>query len=776
MQLLKPIFSIVVKKRFYIPLLLLFIFFFIWFITPLKPLFIENYSTIILADDDQLLRAYLAEDEQFRFPLTSDKKLPKKYITALLHYEDRTYYKHHGIRVKSILYSLYLNIKKGRRVRGGSTLTMQLARMSTKHKRSYFNKLKEILLALKIDAHKSKEEILHLYAAQAPMGGNIAGVPAASYRYFGKPMENITWAEAALLAVLPNAPGLIHTKRNRPLLLQKRNRLLRSLHQAGKIDALTLSSALDEPIPKVKPLPFHAPHFAQMVKGKATKREIQTTLNMELQKLCEEQVSIYHPSLLSQGITNCAALVCDKRSGAVRAYVGSADFFKKEYAGEVDGIQALRSPGSLIKPVLTAALFDRGPFTPKTKVYDIPTYFGTYTPQNATREFHGLVAIDEALIKSLNVPFIRLLNYYGIEDFYTLLKEMEISTLTKPFYRYGLPLILGAFETSLWDLSGLYLTLGNQGASVKPHFHRENIQDTAHYFSPAAAEMTTEILKSLTRPGDEYYWEEFNRQLPIAWKTGTSYGKKDGWSIGYDDHYLVAVWTGNFSGHGNAAIGGAATAAPLMFTLFNALNSKARKPSGQTIVENEYKDIEICKTSGYLAGRHCPEKEIISVPNSSNRKEKLCPYHKTFHIDPYTGHSVCSRCWDEKEKRSLFIISPPARVLLQKRGFETDSIPQHKSTCINSEEQQQMELIYPQEEISILSPRNSKGYYEKTVFKAIHQRNSATLFWFLNGNYLGESSGPDHTIAVDLQAGEHLLHVEDEEGFKRQIKFSSYRN
>lgn len=762
------------KKRIFIPLLLLLLACFMWLIRPPAPLFPNDYSTVVTDKNGTLLRAYLTQDRQFRFPLDSGKTLPDKYIKALIHYEDKAFFSHPGMHFPSLFNSLYINIKKGERLRGGSTITMQLIRQSQKNKRTYANKLKEIAYAIKIERHLSKKEILRLYATHAPMGGNIVGVPAACYRYFGKPMEKITWSEAALLAVLPNAPGLIHTGRNRSRLKIKRDQLLHSLLTSNEIDTLTYTLACSEPIPQTRPLPFHAPHFTNFVAQDREGKSIQTTLDLSVQKQAEQELEHYMPTLRALGIRNCATLICERTTGNVLAYCGSSTYGDTIYQGYVDGVQALRSPGSLLKPILTAALFDRGPFTPQTKIYDIPTFLGTYTPQNASKEFLGIVSLKEALIRSLNVPYIRLLNYYGLEDFYLLLKDLGISTLHRPHYTYGLPLVLGAVESSLWDLTGLYLTLANKGKRMQPMPFPTEQTHSCSLFSAAATEMTEEILQTLNRPGEEYYWEEFNRQLPIAWKTGTSYGRKDGWAIGYTDEYVIGVWTGNFSGRGNAAIGGAATAAPLMFSLFNRLSTEQQNSAISP--KGNYQKVEICVSSGYLAGRECDKTTSIKVPNKDQRREKICPYHKRYHLDPQSGKSVCSHCWEAHIEKSLFIISPPARLALQKRGVETDSIPAHKEQCPGFVDERRMTIIYPIEGTELLTPRTKRDSYEKTILKAAHQREEATLFWYIDGIFKGETTNGRHTLALDLPAGEHRLLIEDDEGYERQIKFTSYRN
>lgn len=766
--------ALLVKKRIVIPLVLPLVVLSIWLMIPPPPLFPNDYSTVITDRRGVLLRAQLTADAQFRFPMDDTVQVPEKYKKALISYEDRTFQKHPGVHIPSLIQSVFLNIRKGKRIRGGSTITMQVIRLSQKNKRTYAHKIKEIAHALRLERHRSKEDILRYYATHAPMGGNIVGVPAACYRYFGKPMEKITWSEAALLAVLPNAPGLIHTERNRKLLKNKRNRLLKTLHSQGEFDTLTYELACAEPIPRRKRLPFIAPHFTTFVSQISNNTHIKTTLDQSIQRDVERELQHYIPTLRALGIGNCAALICERKSGQVLAYCGSANYSDSLHDGCVDGVQALRSPGSLIKPILSTALFDRGPFTPQTRIYDIPTFFGTYAPQNASKEFYGMVTLKESLIRSLNIPYIRLLNYYGLEDFYLLLKEMGVSTLNRPHYSYGLPLILGAFETSLWDLTTLYLTLANKGKLTAPHALLEEEKTECTIFTAAATEMTEEILQTLTRPGEELYWEEFNRQLPIAWKTGTSWGRKDGWAIGYTDQFVIAVWTGNFSGRGNAAIGGAATAAPLMFSLFNTLTME--KQSYPIFKEGLYQKISICSQSGYLAGRACQDRDTIAVPNNNTRHEKICPYHKRYHIDPESNKSVCSLCWEEHEERSLFIISPPARLKLQQRGIETDSIPAHKNQCPGFDNEKRMSILYPVEGTELLTPRNYQGVYEKSVLRAAHQREEATLFWYIDGIFRGETSQNNHTLALDIPAGDHTLLIEDDEGYSRQIKFTSFRN
>jgi penicillin-binding protein 1C len=766
--------------RYLYVLFILFIVFLTWLFWPVIYPFPERYSKLIYDTKGTLLHAFLAEDDQLRFP-PDTIALSKKYVRAAVIYEDRRYYFHPGVDVLSLINAFISNLQAGKNIRGGSTIPMQIARLARPKNRSYINKIRECFTAIKLSVHYSKSELLRMYAAHVPMGANIVGIHAASYRYFGKPAGKLSWAEAALFAVLPNSPSLINLSKKRIQLIRKRNALLYKMYQMGSLDSLTCALACSEPLPEHnRNLPFSAPHFCHFVDARQHAMIIRTTLDLEIQKRVVDVIENYKPLLTQLSIPNLAVLVTETGSGNVRAYVGSQDYSDTLNAGRVDGIQSYRSTGSLLKPFLVAKSLDRGPFTLASLIRDVPTFYGTFCPQNASKEFQGLVTIEDLLIQSLNVPAVRLLNRYGVRDFYGFLQKGGLDGLFRSAAGYGLTLILGGAEASLWELSHLYLHLANYG-TYKPMIYIEANEpiirgdQNKKLFSEGSAWLVLTALNKLSRPGVAYYWYNFNDQIPVAWKTGTSYGQRDGWAIGVNRQWTVAVWAGNFSGEGNASLGGAKSAAPLLFDIFNAISDYS-KPLWFEEPEYDLTEVACCKTSGYPAGPHCPEQIMIKRP-LVQFNTGTCTYHKRYLVDKNSGKSVCSLCWTGIDTTwvTRFVVSASTRDILIKAGKTADVIPVHAGNCPGFIDEGRLELVYPLDGIKILVPRDYNSAYEKVVFSATHQHTGMRLFWYLNGSFIGETE-KNHQLAVALEPGKYNLNVQDEEGYSRMVSFLAYRN
>jgi len=480
--------------------------------------------------------------------------------------------------------------------------------------------------------------------------------------------------------------------------------------------------------------------------------------------------------LAHQGIHNLAVLVAETESATIRAYAGSQSYFDSLYGGQVNGVQARRSTGSLLKPFLVAKALDRGPYTMASKIQDVPTYYGSFAPQNASKDYYGLVSLATLLLESLNVPAVRMLNSYGVADFYETLKQAEFRGLFRSPEGYGLTLIIGGAEASLWELVQIYCSLGNMGRFKRLHYLQDghSTQNEKELYSRGSAWLVLNVLNKLARPEAEYYWQHFNDQVPVAWKTGTSYGQKDGWAIGVNRQWTIGVWVGNFTGDGNAAIGGAQSAAPLLFMLFNRL-TRRNLPMWFDEPKDDLKEILCCAASGYPAGPHCPETVMLERPVISF-VPGVCPFHRRYLIDKKSGKSVCSLCWNHADTVwvTRTIVPPDVKDILQKRGQDTDSIPLHSSACPTFSEMHRLEIVYPVDGIKILIPRDYLGDYEKVVFSAKHQQPSIHLFWFLDNSFLGETIAI-HEMAVDLRSGKHRLTVQDEEGFVRTIKFQAFK-
>jgi penicillin-binding protein 1C len=748
----------------------------IWFLIPPGELFPDTYSTLIFDKNDELLRFTLAEDDQYRAPYI-DKALPEKYIQALVTWEDKRYFWHPGIDPIAMGRAFLSNLTSGRRVSGGSTIPMQVARLSAPKSRTYFHKFQELFSALKVTLHYSKAEVLQLYASQVPMGGNIVGLSTAAYCYFEKPSSELTWSEACLFAILPNAPSMLNLSRQRPLLLKKRNRLLQRLFDQGHMDRATLELAQAEPLPDTQiRLPFKAPHFSEQALKLNSGNMQPTTLDMSMQNMVDAISSIHHHNLNTRGIHNLSILVAETSTGAIRAYVGSQNFFDDAYSGQVDGIQASRSTGSLLKPFLVAKALDRGPFTMRSQIQDVPTFFGTFSPQNASKTFSGMVTLDETLIRSLNIPSVRLLNTIGTSDMYEIFKDMGLRGLFRSADGYGLALILGGAEASLYELVQAYVDLGNLGKPVDLFIQqkeRESIRERS--FSGGACYQVLMTLQNLKRPGSDYYWKNFSYQTPVSWKTGTSYGQKDAWAIGTTSEYTVGVWVGNFDGAGNVELGGAKSAGPILFDVINAISD----PSGVAPFEKPEMDlrfIETCKQSGYPPNSDCPDRVMTEVPMGSHQSG-VCPYHKSFIVDEKTGRELCSQCWSglKRMKQVLYIEPPAVQQVLRNIGHSFIVRPAHKADCEAIRSVEDLRIIYPIHNVRVFVPRNFDGSYESIVLEAIHPKSDAHLFWLLDQDIIGETDSL-HTLPVDLSAGEHYLTIMDEDGMSKTIRFEAYKN
>lgn len=759
---------------------------FIFIAIPLpSPLFPDNYSTVVLAEPESdtdlrqsILRVFLNKDEQWIVPPNPDLIIPRKLRTAVLQYEDRYFDYHPGVNPAAILRAISQNLSTGKTISGASTITMQVARLMKPKPRTYLNKALEVLQAIKIEMLYSKIEILNFYVNHAPYGGNIIGFQAASLRYFQKLPEQLTWSEAATLAVLPNAPGLISPDINPGRLRQKRDTLLKELRKASFIDEEAYQLALLEPMPDgSKPFQLLAPHLSQKLKNqqKTSGGIIATTIQASHQERCEELVKRHLTYLKQQGIHNGAVLVAETKTGKIRAYVGSQDFFDFEQKGQVDGVTAPRSSGSLLKPFLYALAMDEGIILPQTLVKDVPTFYGAFSPANADESFDGILPASESLVRSLNVPAVRLLYTYGVHPFYHFLQSAQLSTLFRTPDDYGLPLIIGGAEVTAWDMAMLFRGLGNNGRFSPLQIFANGtdnlrLRTSEAVLSPAASYLTLNMLRELKRPGSEYYWEQFENQWPLAWKTGTSYGQRDAWAVGVSPEWTIACWVGNFSGEGNANLSGARCAGPLLFDIFNYLpkdpaESWFEKPAG------DFSPLNICLETGFLASRNCPNPTIADAP-SHMKPLRLCPYHFKAFLSEDDAHQVCSLCWKSGKYKAVeaLIYPPDVEQYLRQRGQVISTVPSHKPDCPVQAGNLPIQIIYPQENARLWVPRDFGGDLQMVTMRVAHRESKRQLFWYLDDHYLGMTERR-HEKAVDLTKGWHVLEVIDDVGYRDRKRF-----
>ncbi|NPD47253.1 MULTISPECIES: penicillin-binding protein 1C [unclassified Lentimicrobium] len=744
-----------------------------YFLIP-KPLFQEPYSTILNDRHGRLLSARIADDGQWRFPMSDS--LPDKFVQCITFFEDEYFYQHPGVNPFSLFRAFRQNLEAGSIVSGGSTLSMQTIRLARKAKtRSLWQKTIEVFWSIRMELSYSKDEVLRLYAAHAPFGGNVVGLETAAWRYYGRSPYLLSWGEMATLAVLPNAPSLIYPGKNQEKLFHKRNRLLDKLQRNGIIDQETCDLAKSEAIvSKAKSVKSQAPHLLDRLISEGEKGErIQSTVDKELQNKLSRLVADYHSIYSQNEIHNMAALVLDVRNSEVLAYVGNTECEEEGCGRDVDIIQAPRSTGSVLKPFLYAFMLEDGFLLPKSLVEDIPTQISGYSPRNFEESYDGMVPADEALARSLNIPAVRNLQHYGLERFSTHLKKLDLHHINKSSSHYGLSVILGGAESSLWDLSNAYMRmaqrLNDNGSDFPAHFdlnekHQRIAEDDA--FNVGALWWTAEALSQVKRPWQESGWQEFQSAKNIAWKTGTSFGHRDAWAIGFTPDYVVAVWVGNADGEGRPGLTGLSMAAPVMFKVFNSL------PRGEWFEQPDWDLIpqKVCARSGYLAADACEEVEELMLPKKSVNT-KVCPFHQIIHLDKNEQFRVTSSCYSvsEMKSKSWFVLPPIPEWYYKKNNPFYQSLPPFKSDCLQSSKNE-MDIIYPKNYTKILIPRELDGSKGKVVFEVVHRQSNQIIYWHLDQEYLGQSIG-QHRMELDTEAGKHQMTIMDENGEVLEWRF-----
>lgn len=751
------------------------------------PRFKVPLSTVVEAGDGSLLGARIASDGQWRFPPAM--AVPEKFEKALLTFEDRHFHHHPGINPVSLIKALSNNIRAGKIVRGGSTITMQVARLSRGNRqRTYGEKIAEMLQAVKLEIFRSKREILKMYVSNAPFGGNIVGLDAASWRYLGKSPDDITWSEAAALAILPNSPSLVFPGKNQEILLDRRNGLLRRLLARNYIDSLTYTLSLDEPLPGIpKPLPSLAPHLTDRFYLQNRGERISTTIDPVLQEMASDIVNAHQKELAGNFIYNCAAIIVDVASGNVLAYVGnSTNDDMASHGGNVDIINSSRSTGSILKPLLYAGLQSSGEILPNTLVPDIPTRFPGFTPENFDKSYSGAVPAGEALSQSLNIPSVGMLRQYSVERFLELLRKTGFTTFDRDADHYGLSVILGGGETSLWELAGVYASLSRvlgryniEKRYIKGDYHAPVLRNTSSSdynieeetnppLSASSIWLTYEALRKVNRPETQAGWKYFASAPEIAWKTGTSFGFRDAWAVGTTPGYVIAVWAGNADGEGRPGLTGIAAAAPILFDLAGIM----KKTEWFEPPYEEMTSVSVCRQSGYRAGPDCPETEEIMVCINGLRSA-ACPYHRMIHLDKTLTLQVTADCVPSSEivNKPWFILPPAMEYFYRQKHPEYDQLPPFMKGCGHDKSLPVMEFIYPTQGINIFIPRDHTGGRTRVVAEAVHRNPAKKIFWHLDEKYLG-TTRQIHQAELFADPGEHILTLVDEDGNSITCRFS----
>jgi penicillin-binding protein 1C len=764
-----------------------------------SPLFDDPTSKVLEDRSEQLLGARIATDGQWRFPHNAG--VPEKFAQAIIEFEDRRFYNHLGIDPVGIGRAIQQNFKEGAIVSGGSTINMQVIRMARKGKsRNIFQKLIEMVLATRLELKYSKDEILAFYASNAPFGGNVVGLDAAAWRYYGKPPKHLTWSEAATLAVLPNAPALIHPGRNRQALEDKRNRLLDRLLDSGAIDQLTNELAKEEALPE-KPLrlPMLAPHlmdraYSSQFSGRENRRtKITSTLDRDLQQNVNRILDRHHLVLKENHIHNLAAIVVEVESGNILAYTGNVKA-GTEHHEQVDVIKAPRSTGSILKPFLYAMALNDGSILPNSLLADVPTRMHGYHPKNFYETYDGVVPASRAVSRSLNVPMVRLLSDYGLEKFHFGLQKLGFSTINRPPDHYGLTLVLGGAEATLEDITNAYVGMARSlnhfydyngkyshhdfrplnfdANAIIPNTQKQQLSNEATVLSAATSYQAFEAMQRVERPNSEGDWQQFHSSIPIAWKTGTSYGFRDAWAVGVTPKYAVGIWVGNADGEGRPGLVGVRAAAPVLFDVFDLLDgSDWFDPPYDEMVQ-----VPVCKQSGMRALENCTIDSTWIYENGL--KAPACSFHQIVHLDRTKKWRVNASCEAPSNMihEPWFVLPPLEEHYFKSKNPNYKPLPPYREDCEKSSiPDKSMQMIYPKHKAKIYIPRDLGGARSKTVFKVAHRKPESIVYWHLDNNFVGQTQH-FHEMELAPEPGQHILTLVDETGSSVKRSFEILRN
>ncbi|WP_413291107.1 penicillin-binding protein 1C [Bdellovibrio sp. HCB337] len=730
-----------------------------------------SFSKVVFASHGELLRFSISNDDKYRLPARLESVDPKLVEAFLLH-EDKYFYCHPGVNPFSMVRAIYSTVTGSRM--GGSTITMQLARLQDRlYTRSVTGKLLQILSAFKLELLYSKKEILEAYLNLTPFGGNIEGVEAASLIYYGKPAKNLSLSEALTLAVIPQSPQVRSLNQESPArvsFLKSRSELFAAWaekHPGDKNQSLDL--ALPMSSQKVHDLPFLAPHFVDlMLQRFPEKSELETTLDLDIQRGAEKKLKAYVSSLATKGVKNAALMVLNIETMEIQALVGSSDFFNAEIEGQVNGVVAKRSPGSALKPLLYALALDQGLIHPLTLLKDTPMSFAGYDPENFDQNFRGPLSATDALVHSRNVPAVYLDSQVKSPSFYDFLKDFGVSQL-KTAKHYGLSLSLGGAEVSMEEMLQLYSVLARQGYRLPVRWLKEQ-KTPSHVpqlISKEAAFVTLDMLTKNPRPEGQDLNSILRTSMDVAWKTGTSFGFRDAWAVGAFGPFVVGVWLGNFDGEGNPAFIGRDLAGPLLFQMVDLLKPLAETyPLWKSMSGLGLKKVKVCSISGHFPGPHCRhQQETWFIPGKS--PISTCNIHREVMISNLTGLRLCAPPADPKMVRTEVYEFWPTDLLAAFKSFGVikRNPPSFEPKCRLAEGG--LEGNPPQ----INSPKMGVVYHLGVLTKdkneiplqAILDSDVEKVTWFVNNELVGVSEGRK-ALLWKARPGKYIVRAVDDLG------------
>jgi len=726
-----------------------------------------SYAQILTDKNGEVLHAYLSEDEKWRMKTEIDEISPtlKK---AIIHKEDKYFYYHYGINPLALIRALGNNLIKGKRTSGASTITMQVARLLKPKKRTYKNKLIEMFKALQLEWTFSKNEILQLYLNLVPYGGNIEGVKAAALIYCNKAPDHLSLAEITTLSIIPNRPTSLRPGKNDAFLIQERNKWLLRFKKDELFEAAFIQDALEESFFAHRyAIPKHSPHFSRkLARENKGEPHVKTTLDLKMQLPIEDIVKNYTRRLRNYDIHNAAVLVVDNATAQVKAYVGSANFYNEADGGQVDGIQAIRSPGSTLKPLIYAKGFDEGFISPKLKISDLPVDFSGYSPTNYSDTYSGMVTVEQALQQSLNIPAVKVLNDIGLGTLLESFEAMHFTQIVKDEDKLGLSLALGGCGVRLSELTAMYRAFANKG-TYKPLQYlqtKENKTFEKNIMSESAAYLITEILQDLNRPDFSNNLGNIANLPTIAWKTGTSYGRKDAWSIGYNKDYTIGVWVGNFSSKGIPELTGADMATPLLFSVFKQVSNTHET---WNFPPDNLKHTWVCSETGLLPSKTC-EHQILDFHLPLTTKQQVCTHLIEVAISEDEALSYCKHCLPDTHNfktKTFKNYSPEQIAFYENNQTPYDKIPQHNYQC---------ERFYANESLKIISPKANVNYYflkddnEELLLESYLAADVQQVHWYINDTYYTSAKRSLPTFFKPV-AGKNKITCVDDKGRRSSL-------
>jgi penicillin-binding protein 1C len=723
-----------------------------------------EYSTIITDDKGEVVHAFLTSDDKWRMKTELDEISPLLRKT-IIEKEDRYFFYHPGVNPLAVGRALVKNLLRMKRTSGASTITMQVARLLEPKKRTWFNKIKEMFRAFQLEWKYSKSEILQLYLNLVPYGGNIEGVKSASILYFKKNPDHLSLAEITALSIIPNRPSSLVMGRNNDLIVQERNRWLRRFAKEKIFTQQQINDALEEPLDAWRgSVPKWIPHLAYKLKRQGGPI-IRTHINMHNQLQTEKLVQDYVRVLAMKNIRNAAVVVIDNETHNVITYVGSANFHDTTDGGQVNGAAAIRQPGSTLKPLVYGLCIDKGMMTPKSVITDVAVSYDGFAPENYDKEFHGYVTMEYALEHSLNIPAVKGLRMIGVDEMVQQLARCDFKQIRKDQRKLGLSMVLGGCGATLEELTGLYSIFANEGKYFKPNFiQTEDKPGGKKILSPAAAFMINEILTKIDRPDFPLNWQSTEHMPKIAWKTGTSYGRRDAWSIGYNKKYTVGVWVGNFSALGVPELTGANVATPLLFKIFNTLDYDADR---EWFSKPEDCDIRlVCSETGMEPAEHCTHTVsdyfiplVSSTVKCNNTLEVM--------LSPDEKISYCRVCMPSAGYKKKMIKAIPAEMqhYFEDKRIAYDKVPPHNPSC---------EKIFREEGPTITSPRNGSEYLvsrknpEPLALSCYSGNDVSKVYWYINNQFYKSADANTKQFFIP-QEGPVKISCTDDKGRNKDI-------